>query len=282
MVVTTRAWAMSALAALAAGLTACSIPTKMFTGGGGGGGDAGGDGPATSDGRSADARMTDGPTGPFACIGQPFPTTTNAPTITISGVVNNGANNTPAPGIQVQVLRSDGSIASTTQTDVNGVFMVGLQTGGMAQDVSLFLMDPFGVDQRTYYYPSRPLTSDLLDLQLALYDQQTVQQIYSAGGVPYLNSGSLIFADIVDCNGVGAPNATVQEVQGPANRGVRYLRNNTIDPTAQATDASGGAMVFGQPGGTAVYSAQMPAGTAHAYPYSIGNQASVLYVTIQP
>lgn len=272
---------MFALAALAAGMTACSIPTKMFTGGGGGGGDASaGDGAGSGDGRTPDAGMIDGPAGPFACLGQPFPTTTNAALVTISGKVTS-ANGSTMSGVQVQVLRSDGTIAQSTQTDGSASFTVTLQTGGAAQDVSLLLMDPFGLDERTYYYPSRPLTSDLLNLQLELYDQQTLQQMYSVGGVPFINGNSTMFAEIVDCNGAPVANATVQEVQGPANRGVRYLRNNSIDASALSTDSTGTAIVFGQPMGQAVYSAQMSAGMAHSYAYNIMTQA-VLFVAIQP
>lgn len=273
-----RRWPHVALALVAA----CSFPTKHFTGGGGGGG--GGDGSAGGDARMADGTGGDaGDAGsPFACAGQPFPTT--APqTIMLSGTVESGPNQ-PIGGVPVQGIdTTTGNQFLTATTDPNGLFGATVMTNGQAIQGYLLTQGQGLTNGPSLYYPRHPFDASEQSLVIYAYTSVMLQQLYSAAGVGYNNNNATVLMTIVDCNGTPVAGATVQSA---GNMGmVRYVIGGAPQPGATMTDSTGEVVVLGVPPNNVftTFNVKGPAGqTFRTYQYAQIPPGSQITAIVQP
>jgi hypothetical protein len=270
--------------AVCAALAACSVPEKY--------------GRVPDDSRSPDSSSASDASifdvyhpdagGVYACIGKPFPI--NAPaSITFQGFVNGQTLMNPQSMPVSNAFVRGFSLASgqeylNTSTDANGAFSMAVQTNAMAIDGYIELLPASGQTYvPTYRYPRQPFHGDETNLQLGVYDQQTVQAFYQAAGVDYDAQTAMIVAQIVDCNGdpiAGARLVPAAGTQPP--RAIRYLVAGNFDPDATSTDPSGLATAFGVVQASDIaYTATTGVGQFHTYRYQYA-QGAVIHAVIQP
>jgi hypothetical protein len=195
------------VAVLLASLAACSIPEKQLA--------------AT------------GP--PYACLGQPLPTTASAK-LTIGGLVLDPFTGDMIPNAAVEgFLVGTTAPIFTTQSDGNGAFSQDQGTGGVPRNAYL-KVSPNGY-LPTYYYPAVPIAQDL-QIDIQMLTSTDVMTIGSVGGVAIDPTKGNFLVVVVDCNGMPISGATVTTV--PAGT-VRYFVNFTPSATAVATDEKTGA-----------------------------------------
>lgn len=203
----------SAIAAMLASTGACSIPEKQLVTG-------------------------DAPQGlPYACFGQPLPTTANAK-VTISGTVADPFSGNPLANASVEAFLV-GSTAPIfmTNTDASGAFTHDQGTGGVPRDTYLRVSLNGYLD--TYYYPAVPVAADLR-LNIEALTSMDLATIGNVVGITIDPTKANFVVSVVDCNDNPISGATVSTV--PAGT-VRYFVNFTPSPTAVATDASTGAAI---------------------------------------
>lgn len=267
-------------------LAACSFPEKH--------GGAPGDGRSADSGNGIDSSgidtimSIDAPAGgPFACIGQPFPTTA-PPQILFQGstmvTTTFNPNGMPVPNATVRVYsQTNGQQYVNTITNGQGTFNATALTNGTAIDGPIEMDPPPSLGYApTLLYPRQPFHSDQINLLLQTYDQQSIAVLYQQANVPYNSQSATMIAQIVDCNGAPVPNAQLLALPGNTPPvAIRYLVNGTFDPNATATDGSGYAVALGMPPGGAQFTATTTVGQFHSYRYTYP-PAAMVYASIQP
>jgi hypothetical protein len=233
-------------------LAACSIPEKHFDNGGAI------DAPQVT----IDTPSTDAPFGfpdaanpidanpnapdagaPFACMGQPFPTTA-PPTVTVSGVVAKLDTGGTVAGATVAGYPNGSTTPFvTTTTDANGNFSATINTGGLALNGYIKMTGSGVVD--AYVYPEAPIS---MDASVAI--ETFTAPLTTVGLDP---TKAQLVLQVHDCNGVPLAGA-VFSLQ-PTGGQLVYIKNGTTDPTATSTDSSGVAIVTNQPPGNATLNA---------------------------
>jgi len=265
---------MRVLALLA--LVACSFPEKhRAAGDGGGGSDA-----SHPDGAGPDGFMGDGGSGPFGCIGLPFPT--NAPPqITFQGLVqmDNGQPFVQVP-VQGHLNQGTGPQFFAVNTDSTGHYSAQVQTNSNAIDGHIFINAPLAAGYvPLYFYPSRPYNADQTQTY-SVFTQNTLQQLYSSAGQNYNAQAATLLFELTDCNGTGIAGAHLQISPQPSQ--IYYMRNNVPDATVGMTDATGIALVLNANPSNLQLGGQNAMGQAlHNYSISITGQ-SVYEIVIQP
>lgn len=197
-----------AIAATAVLASACSIPEKQLT-----------------------------PLGPpYACLGQPLPTTAKTQ-VTITGTLSDPFTGNMISGAVVlgfQVGIPNVPIFMTT-SDAGGQFTQRQGTGNVPRDAYLKVA-PNGY-LGTYYYPAVPITDDA-DATIQLF---TTMDLGTIAAVAQLNvdpAKAMFAVSVVDCNGMPVGGAKVT-TNPPGD--VRYFdATATPSPTAIATDSRTG------------------------------------------
>jgi hypothetical protein len=263
-------------ALLLAVLAACSIPDKHAVGG---------DAQLGQDGTVVDApKPLDAPlSGPFACLGQPLPTT--APTtFTISGQSTSLSTGGSQPIANVTL---NGYVAGqvapivTLSTDANGNYSVGVPSGGVPIDGHIVASLPSYLTANIF--PSRPFDSDTT-VAVEMITSQTMTLAAQVANVTITGNAAQVAVFVVDCNNTPLAGATVQVTTPQGATGtVRYFSGGLPNQTATTTDASGTALVFNTSGGALTIHATVPQGMlrAHAFTAPNGN-ADWTEVIIQP
>jgi hypothetical protein len=172
---------------------------------------------------------------PYACLGQPLPTTAD-PKVTIGALIHNPFTGDMVAGAAVEgfLVGTTASIFST-QTNGDGQFAQDQGTAGVPRDAYLKISSNGYLT--TYYYPPVPIAQDL-QTQIALLKPADVMTIGNVAGVTVDPTKASFLISVIDCNGKPVAGATVSTV--PAGT-VRYFINFTPSATAVATDESTGA-----------------------------------------
>jgi hypothetical protein len=265
-------------------VAACSFPEKH--------GGVPGDGKAGDSGTGDSRVKMDGQQGgdggaPFGCIGQSFPTSAPPQIAFMGSAISQTLNTQGAPiaGVSTQLYsQASGGLLVNSTTDANGNFNFSAQTQNVAIDGYLELTAPSGQPYlHTYFFPRQPFHADQTGLLIGMYDQQTMQAIYQAVGVPYTPAVETMLVQVVDCNGAAVANAQVVPGPGtPPPGAIKYiLANGTLDPSATMTDQAGTAIVLGVMQNMPRYTATNSDGQFHVYTYPY-QASSVIYAVIQP
>jgi hypothetical protein len=261
---------------LFAALAACSFPEKHRATGDGGGdidANAGGDGSAAIDGPPSDTPTT----GPFRCMGHPFPTTSVKPLITLSGMVASPIGGGNKPNVPVVGVRDPSAQQFfATNTDPNGAFSAGAPIGNTPLDGHYDVGT--AAQGMTYFYPPRPFDDDF-SVGLSLMSPSEIQQLYSLFGVAFDPQRGSMFIQIVDCDYKPVMGASL--TISPAGS-VYYLINGTPSQTAASTDASGAVIVMNQPAGIVMISAKNSVGDFHKYQIPVRAGAVLTQMALQP
>jgi hypothetical protein len=263
-------------ALLLAVLAACSIPDKHALGG---------DAPLGQDGKSIDApKQLDAPvSGPFACLGQPLPTTAPS-TFTISGqsISISTSGDQPIAGVTLNGYVT-GQVAPivTLSTDASGNYSVGVPSGGVPIDGHIVASLPSYLTANIF--PSRPFDSDTT-VAVEMITSQTMSLAAQVAGVTISGNEAQIAVFVVDCNNTPLAGATVQVTTPQGATGtVRYAINGIPSQSATMTDATGLAFVFNTSGGALTIHATVPEGMLRAHTFSAPNGMSDwTEVIIQP
>jgi len=173
---------------------------------------------------------------PFACLGQPLPTTAPAQ-VTISGTMFAPFAGTPVGNAVIEgFLVGTAPPIFTVTASAAGAFSREQGTGGAPRDTYL-RSAPNGY-LTTYLYPAVPVAGDVTDA-FQMFTATDMNTIATASGLPARDPNKVTFLiTVVDCNGKPVPGATI--TTNPPGM-VRYFANTTPSPTAVATDASTGA-----------------------------------------
>lgn len=227
---------MRRLLACLAALAACSIPTKHpSTQGDDGGGPH--DAPPGSDGATADGPAADARTGPFRCLGQPFPT--SAPASVMLGGTVVSESDTPIPGASITIHHAGTSNFFSTGSD--GSWSIGLPTGGTATMADVVATNSAGSVGEHLYFP-HPLNEDVTGLTLSIISPATYEMI--PGGAAFDPATPVEMAVfVVDCDDHAVQGATVSIA--PSVGTICYLDGS--GGCGSATSASGEAFVYGLP-----------------------------------
>jgi hypothetical protein len=264
------------LAGLFASVAACSIPDKHAIGG---------DAPYVQDGTVVDTpKPLDAPaSGPFACLGQPLPTTAPS-TFTISGqstaISTNGdqaiANVTLNGYVTGQVTP-----IVTLSTDASGNYSVVVPSGGVPIDGHIVATLPSYLTANIF--PSRPFDSDTI-VPVEMITSQTLSLAAQVAGVTITGNEAQIAVFVVDCNNTPLVGATVQVTTPQGATGtVRYAINGIPSQTATMTDTTGLAFVFNASGGAMTIHATVSEGTLRAHAFTAPNgMGDWTQVIIQP
>jgi hypothetical protein len=190
--------------------------------------------------------------GPFACAGQPFPTTAPA-MITVSGTLTHILSGViPNATLRGYLRSAPGMSVITATSDMNGNYSVTFPTGGMSVD-GYIGVDAAGSDFATTAYPSRPFTANLTG-PLFRTNASELMMIYSAVLATYSATKGTVFVQVLDCNGQPVPNATVNS--NPAAAKVVYINQQAaFDTSLVETSSVGVATLFGLVGSSVTITA---------------------------
>jgi hypothetical protein len=185
--------------------------------------------------------------GPLTCFGDPAPTTAD-PVVHIIGQTVDPLNRMAVAGVTVALQDATMSTLSTTTSDANGNFSIPLNTNGApVSNVNLLASSIGGID--TYYFPSRPLTHDLvINPGLSVISISESGSLQSGAGFSFTPGDGQILLSIDDCHDpeVGLSGATL--ASSPPGM-VRYFDGIQPKIDATATDAGGVAMMANVPPG---------------------------------
>jgi hypothetical protein len=213
--------------------------------------------------------------GPFACLGQPLPSTA-PPSITISGIVTTAIGNAPVSGATLQgyVVGTTSPVITLT-TDGNGMASASAPTGG--KPIDGYFRASISGKEDTWFYPAVPFAGDqtIGVVMLTSSDVATVAQIANTSQDP---TQAMMFIKVVDCNGAPLAGATISTQ--PAGT-IRYFSGGTPNSGATATDSSGAAAVFDVPSGTVTLGAVEGAMTLRSHSMNVTG-GTVLETLIQP
>jgi hypothetical protein len=208
---------------------------------------------------------------PFACLGQPLPTT--APAMLQIGGITAGIDQLPIDAVDVEAfIGASTTAAAMTTSAATGVYSLTLATGGVPVDGYLRASKNGLID--SYFYAPTPVAASTNQATILL---ATVQSFTLLAGLAQVTPdpamGTLVIA-VVDCLGRPVPGASI--TLQPAGT-TRYLRNNAPDPAATSTDATGLAAAFNVPAGAVMAGASAGGHTLRAH--SVTVRANVLTLT---
>jgi hypothetical protein len=208
---------------------------------------------------------------PFACLGQPLPTTAPA-TVQISGTTVSG-NQATIDAVTVEAFIGASTIpAATTTSAATGTYSLDLATGGAPVDGYLHASKAGLVD--TFYYPPVPVTSSINQGNVLLVTPAELGTFATLGGVTQDSAAGTLVLAVLDCQGRALMGATV-DVQ-PAGT-IRYLRNNAPNTAATSTDVFGLAVVFNVPPGAVTVGASVNGRTLRQHALDV--RATVLTIS---
>ncbi len=214
---------------------------------------------AAPDSTAADGSDGEAGTDPFACLGQPLPTTAPA-TVHVQGAVGD-ANFMAVAGATIDAfVGSSVTSSGTAISAADGTFAIDLSSGGVPLDAYLRATKTGFFD--TYHYPAYPIATSPIGFTVQLIDTATFTGFALLSGVtPDASKGSMLLV-AADCTGTGVAGATI----GVAPAGTLvYLRNRRPAPLASNTDSDGAAVVFNVPPGQVTVSASVGGTTLRSH-----------------
>ena len=168
-------------AALAVALAACSIPDEKSL-------------------VTADAQGD-----PFACLGQPPPTTAPAE-VTLAGMAVDPTSDTPVSDAMVQGFIPVDTSLFTVSTDATGTFTRLQPTGSVPLD--MFFQITLSGFLTGLFYPSAPIAHDLNE-QIQMFTTNDLATIGAASQVDIDSTKAQLLVIVEDCNGAPVGGATI-------------------------------------------------------------------------
>lgn len=201
----------------------------------------------SSNGASSSGSTGTGGTGgadPFACSGEPLPTT--APATLIVGGTAVSKPSGPAQGAtfyaQTVGAAGSGPTGPLPTADASGVFAFQVTTDNKPADI--FLVGSHMGDLNNYYYPAVPLSEDSVDTTFVFFSQSSMAGIASLANASQPAGKAFMLVEVRDC--LGKPVSGAKVTTSPPGT-VRYVVGMLPNATATETDASGTAAIFDLP-----------------------------------
>lgn len=193
-----------------------------------------------------------GPSGPFACLGDPLPTT--APdAITVSGqVLGNILSPTGIADAEVTAFTSTATELGGDSTDGGGMYSVTVATGGVPLNGYIRVLKGGSSYLPTYAYPAVPLAASAVQNMLVPTGSE-IDALEILTGVTQQAGNGFVGVVVKDCAGTPIAGATVST--SPAAT-VRYNAGSTPSSTATSTAADGVAYVFNVAAGNVTVNAR--------------------------
>jgi hypothetical protein len=219
-----------------------------------------------------------GPTGtgggpdPYACLGQPLPTT--APSaVSVTGVVrSNALAPSPLAGASVKGFQTGNATALDSSTsDAGGNYSMTLSTGGTPLDGYIRVSKSSYLD--TYGYPPQPLAANISESVLLITSTE-LGIIGGALGVTPTAGDGLIAVVVEDCSGLPLAGASVS-TNPPGT--VKYNSGGGPSSSATMTSADGVAYVLNVTAGDVVVMAS--AGGHVLRQHTVNARADVITLT---
>jgi hypothetical protein len=161
---------------------------------------------------------------------------------TLSGVTQTtqGTSTVPLAGVKVEVFaRAGGAALATTTSDASGAYSLELDITRGPADVYFKGTSATRLD--TYLYPPVAVDRSASGATMLLLNQQTLNLIYTAGGVQAQAGKGFVALAVVDAAGQPMAGATVASMPGTASS--IYTTGTTPDRNRRMTDASGAAFL---------------------------------------
>lgn len=210
-------------------------------------------------------------TGPYACLGDPLPTT--APTtITVTGTVTQGVIS-PAPSADAAVTAyrtGNASPLATTTTAANGTFTLTISTGGTPVDGYLQIAKTGYIT--TFAYPPAPLAANATESPIIVTTTE-FNGLSQAAGVTQDGQKGFIAVVAENCDGAAISGATVST--NPAGT-YKYNAGGLPSNSATSTSTDGIAYVFNVGPGDVIVQAQGGGHTLRAHTVAAGTTGIVL------
>jgi hypothetical protein len=234
---------------------AFAVPATLAACGGDDGGDDDGTSPDGSPGDTPDADpgAPDAPvgTGAFGCLGAQMPTTAPA-TITLAGAADTIGlgGSSPVEGATITAFDASDAQVGTATSAADGAYSISVPTGSAPVDGHVRGVGPKGGGYLdTLLFPPNPLYADTSSARVLLLTSSTFG-LLETFGVDQTDTKGFLAVLVLDCNGDPVQGATVTAPDGAT---VIYTNGNLPDDQAQATDASGAALIFNvEPGSVTV------------------------------
>ena len=210
-------------------------------------------------------------TGPYACLGDPLPTTAPA-NVTVTGIVTKGVIS-PAPdsGATITAYRTGNATPlGQTTSAANGSFTLNPATGGTPIDG--FLQVEHTGFITTFAYPAEPLAANSAQ-SVVLVTTTEFNALSFAAGVTQDAGKGFIAVVVENCDGDPVAGATV--TTNPAGT-YRYNAGGVPSDSATATAADGIAYVFNVGPGDVVVQAQGGGHTLRAHTVNASTSGIVL------
>ena len=210
-------------------------------------------------------------TGPYACLGDPLPTTAPA-NITVSGIVTKGVIS-PAPdsGATITAYKTGNAtpLAQTTSA-TNGSFSMFPATGSVPLDGYLQVSHTGFIT--TFAYPPAPLAANA-EQSIVLVTTSEFNALSFAAGVTQDGAKGFIALVVENCDGAPIQGATV--TTNPAGT-YRYNAGGVPSDTATRTASDGIAYIFNVTPGNVIVQAQGGGHTLRAHTVAAGTTGIVL------
>lgn len=210
-------------------------------------------------------------TGPYACLGDPLPTTAPA-TITVTGTVTQGVISPAASADAAVTAYRTGNTTplATTTTAANGTFSLTISTGGTPVDGYLQIAKSGYIT--TFAYPPAPLAANATESAIIVTSTE-FNGLSQSAGVTQDGAKGFIAVVVENCDGAPISGATV--TTNPAGT-YRYNAGGFPSSSATSTATDGIAYVFNVGPGDVVVQAQGGGHTLRAHTVAAGTGGIVL------
>jgi hypothetical protein len=215
-------------------------------------------------------------TGPYACLGDPLPTTAPA-TITVTGTVTQGVISPAAGGDAAVTAYRTGNATplATTTTAANGTFTLTISTGGTPVDGYLQITKTGYIT--TFAYPPAPLAANATESAIIVTTTE-FGGLSQAAGVTQDPTKGFIALVVENCDGAAIAGATVSST--PAGT-YKYNADGLPSSTATVTAADGIAYIFNVTAGDAVVSANGGGHTLRSHTVA-ANTTGIVLTAVTP
>ena len=172
-----------------------------------------------------------------------------------------GFMRTPFPGIQVDLLSSDGLVLATTLTDDAGLYRLSFDAGcqPVAGEVRATHPSPDAGFYVSYSVPEAPWSHDRSGLELVLFDNSSRGLAAGLSNVTLVDGTAVLALTVVDCLGNPVEGVVITTAGGVG--AVRYISPFGLPSSMlTSTGPTGDAVIFNLPGSSAEVIATLDGG----------------------
>lgn len=188
----------------------------------------------------------------FSCRGTPRPGGGQGELIISGFTTRAGFTRTPMEGIQVDLVRADGTVMATTLSGADGGYRLTIDAGCQPFDgeVRATSLDVDAGFAAAYALPEAPWRYDRGNLELVMFDTGTQGLAAALAGVTLQDGGAAVAMTVEDCSGHSVAGAVVSTSTDAGD--VRYVGASGLPSSMLTSTTTSGDLIIFNVHGTSV------------------------------